>query len=239
MNKINLLCIPYSGGSKYSFSSLLKFAPEYLNPIVLELPGRGGRSKEKLIDDIKKIELDVFEHALKHINGPYAVYGHSLGGLLSYLLVKNILRNRLNRPVHLFITSTPGPSLGYRHRYHHLVKSDFLAEVKKLKGMPDEILENEDVMDFFEPILRSDFKLAETYIYQDTQPFDVPISVVVGEEETLEDEDVRAWEKESKAKVEITKFPGNHFFIFDHGESLMKCIGDKVLASVNTAYNFK
>jgi surfactin synthase thioesterase subunit len=239
MNKINLLCIPYSGGSKYSFLPLLKFSPEFLNPIVLELPGRGGRSKEGLLDDIKKMELDVFGRALKYINGPYAIYGHSMGGLLSYLLVKNIVRNRLNRPVHLFITGTTGPSAGYRHKYHSLSKKEFLEQIRKFKGMPDEILDNEDMMDFFEPIMRSDFKAAETYTYQDTQPFDIPISVVIGDEEDMEYEDVRAWEKESNARVEITKLNGNHFFIFDHGQYLMKYIGDKILASINTAYSFK
>lgn len=232
MNKINLLCIPYSGGSKYSFSPLLKSTPGHLNPIVLELPGRGGRSKEKLLDDIKKMELDIFEHALKYVNTPYALYGHSMGGLLAYLLARNIVRNKLNRPIYLFITGTIGPSVGYRHSYHNLSKKDFLEQIRKYKGMPDEILNNEEMMDFFEPIMRSDFKAAETYTYEATAPLDIPISVVIGDEEDMEYEDVEAWAKESIASVEISKLPGNHFFIFEHREYLMKYMGDKILNSI-------
>jgi surfactin synthase thioesterase subunit len=232
MNKINLLCIPYSGGSKYSFSALLKSAPGHLNPIVLELPGRGARSKETLLEDIKKMELDIFEHALKYVNGPYALYGHSMGGLLAYLLARNIARNKLNKPIHLFITGTTGPSVGYRHSYHSLSKKDFFEQIRKFKGMPDEILNNEEFMDFFEPIMRSDFKAAETYTYEVTTPLDIPISVVIGDEEEMEYEDVKAWSKESIAGVEISKLPGSHFFIFEHGEYLMKYIGDKILKSI-------
>lgn len=234
MNKINLLCIPYSGGSKYSFAPLLKFTPDFLNPVVLELPGRGARAREKLLDDIKKIELDVFERALKLINGPYAIYGHSMGGLLAYLLARNIILNRLNKPLHLFITGTTGPSVGYRHSYHNLEKKEFLEVIRNLKGMPDEILDNAEIMDFFEPVMRADFKAAETYSYRASGLLDVPISVIIGDEEEMKYEDVEAWKNESSIGVEITKLPGNHFFIFDHGEYIMKFIGDKIQNSIVT-----
>lgn len=232
MEKVNLLCIPYSGGSKYSFATLLKKAPSNLNPVVLELPGRGGRSGEKLCDNIAMIEEDILRRSLQFIDGPYAIYGHSMGGLLAFLLAKRIVRNGLPEPIHLFITGTSGPSVTVDRKYHLLNKQDFLEKIKSLKGMPDEILENAELMDYFEPIIRSDFKLSETYVYPPPPPFKFPITVIVGEEEDMEYEDVKAWELESSAGVAISKLPGSHFFIFDHAESIMKSFGEKVAMSL-------
>ena len=231
MEKVNLLCIPYSGGSKYSFAPLIKKAPSNLNPVVLELPGRGGRSGEKLCDDIAVIEEDIFRRSLQFIKKPYAIYGHSMGGLLAFLLAKRIVQNGLPEPLYLFITGTTGPSVTIDHKYHLLNKRDFLEKIKSLKGMPDEILNNADMMDYFEPIIRSDFKLSETYTYPSSAPLNVPISVIVGDEEDMDFEDVKAWKRESSAEVAISKLPGSHFFIFEHAESIMRSFGEKVAMS--------
>jgi surfactin synthase thioesterase subunit len=228
MEKVNLICIPYSGGSKYSLAPLLKKAPANLNPVVLELPGRGARSSEKLCDDINLIEEDIYRRSILHTGKPYAIYGHSMGGLLAFLLTKRILRNGLPGPVHLFITGTAGPSVSGDRKYHRLEKKDFIEKIKSLKGMPDEILENEDMMDYFEPIIRSDFKLSETYVYPSSAPFHIPISVIVGEEEDMDADEVATWKMESSAEVAISRLPGNHFFIFEHAELIMKWFGEKV-----------
>jgi len=233
MDKVNLICIPYSGGSKYSFSPLLKKAPSNLNPVVLELPGRGARSGEKLCDDIAVIEEDIFKRSLEFINRPYAIYGHSMGGLLAFLLARRIVRNGLPEPLHLFITGTSGPSVIEDQKYYLLNKQDFLDKIKSLKGMPDEILENGDMMDYFEPIIRSDFKLAETYVYRSSAPFKFPIAVIVGEDEEMELDDVKTWKLESSATVAISRMPGSHFFIFEHADSVMRLFADKIAMSFN------
>jgi len=232
MEKVNLLCIPYSGGSKYSFSALLKKVPVNLNPVVLELPGRGARSGEKLCHDIALIVEDILRRAVKFTSGPYAIYGHSMGGLLAFLLAKRIVQSGLPEPLHLFVTGTKGPSVIADPKYHLLNKQEFLEKIRSLKGMPDEILENSDMMDYFEPIIRSDFKLSETYVYPPLSPFRFPITVIVGEEEDMEFEDVRAWSLESAAEVSISRLPGSHFFIFEHAESIMRTFGEKIALSL-------
>lgn len=235
MSKISLLCIPYSGGSMYSFAPLFKYNSSNINPVVFELPGRGARSDEKLCDDINTIEDDIFQKALKHTNGVYAIYGHSLGGLLAYLLTKRIIKNDLKRPIHLFITGTTGPSASRDKNIHLLDKPAFLKKIRSYKGMPDEIIDSEEIMNYFEPILRSDFKVSETFVYEESEPFNIPISVIIGDEEDMEFADVEKWKVESTAEVEITTISGNHFFIFSQAEFVMKFIENKIKKSLDRA----
>jgi surfactin synthase thioesterase subunit len=63
---INVFCIPFAGGSKYSYVSFSKLASKNLHFILLELPGRGARTNEPLLADIHTLADDVF-HQIKKI----------------------------------------------------------------------------------------------------------------------------------------------------------------------------
>jgi surfactin synthase thioesterase subunit len=235
MEKINLLCIPYSGGSKYSLMPLVKHAPRGLNPVVMEFPGRGTRSTEKLCDDIHLLAHDLYLQALPFINEPYAIYGHSMGGLLTYLLTKLIISYQLPEPLHLFITGTTGPSVkNFDKKNHLLEKEAFIEKIDSLGGMPDEIIRNPEMMEYFERIMRSDFRAAENYIHEPSEPFDIPISVIIGDKEDMKHDDVKAWSRVSNSKVDVSILPGNHFFIFDHALKIMDYFLLKVTGEIKS-----
>jgi surfactin synthase thioesterase subunit len=224
MSKLNLLCLPYSGGSRYSFSSFIKYAPTWFSPVVLELPGRGKRAQEMLLEDIEEIEEDIFKQALPYINKPYALYGHSMGGLLTYLLTKRILRDALRIPVCLFVTGARAPSSMNSIKCHHFNKREFRERIRSLDGIPDEIFNNEELMNYFEPIIRADFKALENYIYEPSEPINIPITVMFGDKEDIKKEEVEAWKMISTADVSIIKFTGGHFFINDHASHIFDFI---------------
>ena len=232
MNKINLLCLPFSGGSKYSFSALFNNTSGVYKPVVLELPGRGKRTPESLLYTIAEAENDLFQQALPFINTPYAVYGHSLGGLLAYILIKRIQKSGLKNPLHLFVTGATAPSVPYKKNYHLLGKKEFIEKIKSLKGMPAEIMENEEIMNYFEPIIRADFTLLETYRYEPSLPFHVPVTAFFGDEEDMQAEEVEPWRTETTAAVEIDKMAGGHFFIYDHAARIQQIIEKKIGAAM-------
>jgi surfactin synthase thioesterase subunit len=229
--KIKLLSFTFAGGNKYSYRLLREKAPSFLNVITIEYPGRGARIKEKLISDIHVLVDDLYQQVKDAVDTEeYAIYGHSLGGLVAYLLTLKILKNNHRPPEHLFITGTTGPSAPSRleKKRHLLPQNEFIEEVKDLGGMPDEILESEDMLRFLEPILRNDFKVSETYIYEDHAPLDIPITVITGTEEDMEKEDILLWQKESIEDVDFKQMPGGHFFILNHLHEILEIISDKL-----------
>jgi surfactin synthase thioesterase subunit len=231
----NLFCLPFAGGNKYSYHEYIKRAPSFLNIIPLEYPGRGARMKEPLVSDIDTLTNDLYQQIRNHIDQKdYAIYGHSMGGLLAYLLTRKLTENRHKTPAHLFITGTTGPSASSRSdkKKHLLSKKEFINELKEFEGIPDEILESEELLSYFEPILRADFKATENYVYKDNTPLDIPITVITGTEEDMEIADIQLWQKETQSVVCFRRMPGKHFFIFKYPNEIIEIISKRL--SVHT-----
>jgi surfactin synthase thioesterase subunit len=230
--KINLVCLSFAGGNKYSYRYLNEKAPSFLNIITLEYPGRGTRIHEPLISDMGILVEDLYRQVkqLADRGERYAIYGHSLGGLTAYALTLKLLKNRHRQPERIFITGTTGPSSTSRSekRRSLLPRDEFIKEIKELGGMPEEILKSEEMLNFLEPILRNDFSLSETYAYEAHAPLDIPLTVITGTEEDMEREDILLWQKESSQPVDFKELPGGHFFIMEHTEQLLEIISKRL-----------
>ena len=230
---ITLLCLPFAGGNKYSYREFSEKAPAFLKVITLDYPGRGARMKDPFSKDIEELTNDVYDQVVPLLSrGDYAIYGHSLGGLMAYKLARKLVSAGHNPPLHLFITGTTGPSAPSRSekKRHLLDKTEFLAEIRDLDGMPDEILNNEELLYFFEPILRSDFKISEDYLHVPEAPLNVPMTVITGTEEDMEAADIQLWQKETHQIVDFKRMPGKHFFIFQHTYHVIEIISRKLYA---------
>lgn len=231
MGKITIYCFPFAGGSKYSYREFTANAPTSLNFIPLEWPGRGARFKEPVLNDLDSIVEDAFNNLKDQLdwNQPYAFYGHSMGATVGFLVAQKIAQSSLPKPLHLFFTGRSAPSVKRNLAYFHLLpKAQFIQKIRELGGMPEEILGNSDLMDFFEPILRADFEALEKHDYQPSEPLDIPIDVVIGTKEDISMEQAFAWKKESTAPVQIKKMDGDHFFIFNHSVHMMQFIAEKL-----------
>ena len=232
MNKINLFCFPFAGGNKYSYRELEKSANRFFDMITLEYPGRGSRITENLITDIDVLVDDLFQQIINLIDvKSYAFYGHSMGGLIAYLLVRKIVDHGYSLPIHVFVSGASSPSSSSRKRseIHLLDKKEFVNEIKSYNGCPNEILENEDLLDFIEPILRADFSASERFLYKEHEPLDVPFTVITGTDEDMEVDDIFGWEKETNKSINFKRLPGDHFFIFKHTYKIVEIISYEIL----------
>ena len=228
MEAMRMFCLPFAGGNKYAYQSYAQLAPSFMKVTPLELPGRGRRADEPLLTNIQAMADDVFQQIRYQLNLPYVLYGHSMGGLLAYLLTKKIISTSCYPPSHLFVTGCAAPSVREKSAMHKLPKHDFLQELKHLGGCPDEILNSPDSMNFFEPVIRADFQAVEQYEYLDTTPFDVPITAMFGMSERVLDVEMTSWQKETTEDVDIIRMHGNHFFIYPFAFQIVKVIARKI-----------
>jgi len=198
--------------------------------MTMELPGRGDRLLEPLLLDVNSMVDDLFIRLKDNINKPYIIYGHSMGAILSYLVVKKLEENNFPLPLHLIITGCEGPSAKNEKQTirSQLSNDDLIEELKTLGGIPDEVFEDISFHNFFAPILRADFKAVEDYQYLKGDPLNVPICVLFGEEEDFSLTEALLWKEESNCEVEVIQFPGDHFFIFKHQKQIMNIIQKKI-----------
>ncbi|MGB8192353.1 MAG: thioesterase domain-containing protein [Chitinophagaceae bacterium] len=237
MSKTKLFCLPFAGGNKYSYRMFEDNAPDSLSIVPLEFPGRGARSREPFIKDMQRLVHDMYSQLRPQINDqPYAVYGHSMGGIAAFMLCRKIFADEsFAPPLHLFVSGSHSPARQKKDnkQRHLLSKNDFIEEMRNLNGIPEEILQNEDLLNFFEPILRVDFETAETFRYRQQPPMDLPITVMTGTEEDFEDDDIQLWQQETLQPVDFRQFEGKHFFINQHAHPILHIISEKLLLTTN------
>jgi len=222
---MKIIAFPFAGGNKYSFDFLKKMLPKRM--AVLEYSGRGQRIREPLKDDLKTIIDDAFEKLLTEIKEDYVIYGHSMGALVGYLVCQRIESLGLRKPVKLIVSGKKVPSIISEKRYTCLPDNEFWEEVAKMGGMPDKLQEHPDLIEYFTPILKADFKCIENYQYnKNASKLNVPIDVFYGSDEDITQEEADAWQEETTGNVNVTKLKGNHFFIYDHTEFFIKYFKD-------------
>jgi surfactin synthase thioesterase subunit len=230
-----LFCLPFAGGSSYSYRDLQRHADD-VRFVVLELPGRGRRFSEPLLTTLLDMSDDLFQQIRDRLDGAYAVYGHSLGAGIGYLLIKRIIREQCPLPQRFFVSGREAPSLPVKQKGRHLLpRAQFIEVLKRFEGTVPEVLENQEMMDLFEPVLRADFQALDTYAYEKTEPFDVPITVMRGSEESVSRDDVLKWQDETIRKIDFLEFSGGHFFIFSHAEEIGRILSRGVRMPADTA----
>jgi surfactin synthase thioesterase subunit len=237
--QVNLICLPFAGGSAYSYADLEKLTASFVKVLPIELPGRGRRFAEPLLTDLHEMARDALEQAREAITArPYALFGHSLGAKLAYVLTRRIIREGFPAPAHLFLSGCAAPSVPPKSRHRHLLPREaFLEMINELGGTPREVLREEGLMDLFEPILRADFQANDTYSRQDATgtdtggcrtrgPLTQPLTVMIGTKDSVSYEEALKWRDETSGKTKLLALPGRHFFIFDHWKTIGRIISE-------------
>src|SRR5258706_798004 len=96
-------------------------------------------------------------------------------------------------------------------------------EIRNMGGLHDDLFSNKEILDFFEPIFRSDISAVEQYHYEPMiEPFKIPIHLAAGVQE--DDVALESWQRETKFPIKKKLFSGNHFFIFENANKLVQMI---------------
>ena len=93
---------------------------------------------------------------------------------------------------------------------------DFIIELRRYSGTPEEVLNNPEFMTLMLPALKADFALLETYQYRPGAQLDCPITCFWGEQDEIAIQaDVAAWQQHTNT-FNLESVPGNHFFTHDY-----------------------
>ena len=208
--------LSFGGGNETSYVKFGDHLPKEITIRTFTLPGKGARLKEPPLRNLHLIVDEHFEQIKHHVHRPYALYGHSMGTYVSHLLIHRLKEAGLPLPRHAFLTSKVAPSRNTDLKRSFMSDEEFIAKLRQLKGMPDAILSNDELLRIFLPTLRNDFYAIDTYRYRPMAPYAVPLSVFCGTEEQVPDDTLTDWQKETTESFHFRRFEGAHFWIFDH-----------------------
>ncbi len=211
-----------------SASVFRRWARDLINNVELvaiQLPGREERFGEALLDNIDDIINNLFLH-FDYIDKPFVFLGHSIGALIAFEFARILRMKGQSQPKHLIVSGTKAPQIPLKKTpIHNLPEIQFIQELKKYNGIPDDILQDKEIMSIFIPIIRADFRVSEIYSYQHQSPMDFPITALGGSnDDTFYYNDLEQWKKQTNTYFQLYRFPGDHFFINSSYHEVIKIV---------------
>ncbi|WP_353931560.1 thioesterase II family protein [Okeanomitos corallinicola TIOX110] len=228
--KMRLFCLPYAGGSAVIFRTWLKNLPPTIEVCPIEIPGRGRQMILPPHTKMPSLVAEIAKNIIPFLDKPFAIFGHSMGGQVSFELARLLRSDYQLKPIHLFISGRKAPQINStKRKIYNLPDQEFWQEVNKLNGTPNEVIENAEMIEIFLPILRADFTVLETHIHTNQQPFDFPISVFGGLQDTeVPTYQLEAWREHTTANFSLQMLEGDHFFLRSNEKLLLSKISQQL-----------
>ncbi|MCP4219507.1 MAG: thioesterase [bacterium] len=230
MKKMKLFCFPFAGGSAAAFNKWRQYLDKDIEIHPVEFSGRGRRIYDPLYDSIEEAVTDIHGIIGGQMNeGPYAFFGHSMGGIIAYELARKVRDNNEKEPLHVFYSGRGAPHVEGKEykKFYDLPEEEFKKEIIDLGGTPKEFFEYPELLDVLMPMLRSDFKIAETYErVKDQKPFGYDISVLLGKKEEVTPEQMVGWREVTRGVCSVHYFEGDHFFINEQPGRVVKVVNN-------------
>lgn len=212
---IRLFCFPYAGGSASIYDGWGERLADDIEVVAVQYPGRGSRFREPLISRCDNLVTALLREVSPLADKPFAFFGHSNGGLVSYELARALQRHGTSRQVHHFISGHRPIHLARNHQpMHDLPDAAFIDKLAALGGTPRELLESRELLDLFLPVLRADFAISETYAFPGGPLLRGDMSVLYGRDDVdVAEADVMRWAELIDGTIDLHRFDGGHFFV--------------------------
>lgn len=232
MMTMQVFCVPHAGGSATAFLRWRRFVGCDVEITPIELAGRGGRIDEPPFRRADDAGNDVAAQILKHRQPgvPYAVWGHSMGSLISYEAYFALQELTVDLPEHLIFSGRTPPHLPLRKSNLHTIPNDdsFIAAVDSYGGGTREALADPGIRELYLPILRADFELSEKYVWKPRQGLiESRVSVINGARDlSINHPQISEWQELVAPQVDFRITPGDHFFLFANDEGVRQMLCD-------------
>src|SRR5262245_12104360 len=227
---LRLFCFSYAGSGAGAFRLWSENLPQNIEVCPIQYSGRNHRLHEPLYTDITSLVSVLGKELLTMMDKPFAFFGHSMGGKISFELARFLRRKNKRGPLHLFVSGCRAPQLPYDDPItYNLPHQEFIDELKELNGTPPEFFEYPELLNLMIPILRADFEMVQTYTYKNEPPLNVPITAFGGSDDVdVTKEHLEKWAEQTASSFSLEIIPGDHFFINSKRHLLLDAISRRL-----------
>lgn len=219
-----LLCLAHAGGAASAYLTWRPHLPDGLEILPVQLPGREDRYQEPLLTGVPEMAQQAAEALAAELGPdlPYAIFGHSFGGLLGYELTRSLLRLGARGPQALLVSAAHPPQSSAGETVQSMPDAALLAQLVALGGVPEEVAEHPDFIRVMLRTARADLEAAERHQGAVTEPVPVPIHVFGSVDDPAVDfRQLSGWFEFTTGGSSLTLYQGGHFYLFAEPAALL------------------
>lgn len=212
---LRVFCFPYAGGNATAFKDWLPALPPDIELWAATYPGRIPRFNEPAIASMPVLVAALLRELPR--DKPYVLFGHSLGGLVAFELLRSLQRSGHALPHSLFVAATrpPHAESGFV-RTQAWTTAQVVQQLRRLGGTPAAVLQHHELLDMLMPMLQADFALAGHQVALEPHTLHVPLFACAGEEDVaVSAAEMAPWSHWAAADFSLQRFAGDHFFLAD------------------------
>ncbi|OEH94428.1 thioesterase II family protein [Bacillus solimangrovi] len=230
-SSVRLFCLPYAGGGATIYHQWMSSISNKIEVCPIQLPGRENRIGEASYDNILFLVKEIAKEIEPYIDRPYALFGHSMGALICFELARELRRRKINNAERLFLSGRNAVHIPrLKPPIHKLDQETFINRLRELNGTPELLLQNKELMEFVIPIIRNDFKMVETYSYEQEKILNIPITVIGGTNDPYTSiEYLEEWREHTSNNCEVHQVEGEHFFLNNRTAEVLEIISNDLL----------
>jgi len=205
-----LFWFPHAGGGASAQSAAIDGVA--ICPV--RLPGRESRLAEAPFESMQPLVEALAAAIVPFLDRPFAFFGHSMGAGVSFELARALRSRGLPLPQMLIASAARAPQF----RRGHVPPPDstleqLLNDLRRLGGIPEELLARPDLLRALMPALEADTRLYRRYVYTEGDPLPFPIRAYGGvDDPNVRREHLEGWAEQTTAGFACRIFPGGHFY---------------------------
>jgi medium-chain acyl-[acyl-carrier-protein] hydrolase len=238
---VRLYCLPCAGGSASMFRAWADVLPPTVELRAIRLPGRHARYREPAFTDCETAAAELADALGPELRRPYVLFGHSMGALIAYRLIRVLERRTLAQPT-LYVGASWTVQGVAAERMPDPDEPDerFVDVLRRLGGVPPEVLSDPEKLAITLPVLRADFQLCRSYVYRpDEAPLSVPTSIMGGLADRVTPlDEMTTWREHTLRYLGLRRFAGGHFFLRDDVPGVVGALVDD-LATATRKVNLR
>jgi len=227
-----LLCLPHAGGGPAAFARWPQLLGRSAQVAALCPPGRGTRYGEPCPTRLEDLVHDLAEDLAEHLTPTYALYGHSMGGLVAHALGIHLSELAARgavpaAPMAVVVAGCRPPGSAPAAPLLELLArcadpdppgdggepdAGLVAALRRLGGIPPEILGHAEWLEVMLPAIRADLHLCVD-VPPLTRRLTCEVLALAGTRDPIAaPEWMRGWARGTTGRFRLREIPAEHFF---------------------------
>ena len=220
-----IIFFPHAGGSSHFYREAFLKTSSIIPCVFYDKPGSGDRFDKVFVSTFEELILDIQEFIKPFLTKKIILMGNSMGALIAYKLAE--ILEKMGKNINLLIVTSMESPKDFEMKVNQEPEwenfDSWLKHVEEVNEIKFEDIHH-DIFKFFKSTLNNDFNILKSFKAEKVK-ISAPIWAFTGNQDySISSQSVHLWQEYTSNLFHFHSFLGNHFFLIDNIEIILKSI---------------